>query len=224
MLLELLKRDLRLHRLFLLTPLLIALVAGIGGAERQSEVAGFFLGIAIIASCFLPLSFHLRELAEGTLPALLALPLPRERVVALRYLEALLLPVAAVLLLALSGLLSTALRGGTGNPLILVALVHHPLALAWCFFVWFAYPLPAVLHWGGKGLAVALGGPGLSLFALFSLAPRFQGETWAGRLVLGLAKGILWLDAHPAPTLAGLGVATVFAFLMARRALATRDF
>ncbi|MBK8727433.1 MAG: ABC-2 transporter permease [Holophagaceae bacterium] len=224
MLLELLKRDLRLHRLFLLTPLFIALVAGIGGAERQSDVAGFFIGIAIIASCFLPLSFHLRELSEGTLPALLALPLPRERVVALRYLEAALLPVVAVLLLALSGQVSATLRGNTQTPLILVGLVHHPLALAWSFFLWFAYPLPAVLRWGGKGLTVAYGVPGLGVFTLLFLAPRLHSESWASRAVLGLLKGILWLDSHPGPTFAGLAVATVLAFLLARRAFAAREF
>ncbi len=224
MLLELLKRDLRLHRLFLLTPLLIALVAGIGGAERQSDVAGFFTGIAIIASCFLPLSFHLRELSEGTLPALLALPVPRERVVALRYLEAALLPVVAVLLLALSGLVSTALRGGGGDPLILVGLAHHPLALAWSFFLWFAYPLPAVLRWGGKGLMVAYGVPGLILFTLFFLAPRFQNASWLARAVFGLLNSFIWLDAHPAITFAGLAMATLLAFLLARRAFAAREF
>jgi len=224
MLLELLKRDLRLHRLFLLTPLFIALVAGIGGAERHADVAGFFIGIAIIASLFLPLSFHLRELAEGTLPALLALPVPRERVVALRYLEALLLPLLTVLLLALSGFVSTALRGGSGTPLVLVALVHHPLALAWSFFLWFAYPLPAVLRWGGKGLSVALGGPGLFFLSLILLTPRLQGDTWVTRAILRFFKAILWLDTHPGPTGLGLAAAVLLAFLLARRAFAAREF
>ncbi len=224
MLLELLKRDLRLHRLFLLTPLLIALVAGIGGAERKTDIAGFFMGIALIASCFLPLSFHLRELSEGTLPGLLALPVPRARVVALRYLEAVLLPLLSVLLLTLSGQASAALRGGSADPLILVALAHHPLALAWTFFIWFAYPLPAVLRWGGKGLTVAYAVPGLSLFTLFWMAPRFQNASWPARAVFGLLNGLLWLDAHPGPTVAGLAVATLLAFLLARRAFAAREF
>ena len=65
--LRLLKRDLRLHALLLVTPVLLttALAWSFGRAEAGDRAA--LAGVAAFVAGLLPLSFHLRENLEGTL-------------------------------------------------------------------------------------------------------------------------------------------------------------
>jgi ABC-type transport system involved in multi-copper enzyme maturation permease subunit len=145
---------------------------------KAPEAAAFASVLVLLAALLLPMSFHLRERSEGTLGQLAALPITRAQLIRLRYWEALLLPAAALLLLFLAGLLVNVARPNPGIPLatMLRDCLNDPMFLGWLYFWWFAYPLPAVLRWGGKGLALAAALPialGFGLGLLLSSQARF---------------------------------------------------
>ena len=105
MLLELLKRDLKLHWDALVLPLLILvlIMGAIGLANEGAALVGLFM-CSFMFIPILPMAIHIREAQTGTLGDLLALPVSRTALVSLRYLEVLLL---AAGLLALAHLRSS---------------------------------------------------------------------------------------------------------------------
>ncbi len=155
MLLNLLKRDLRLHRDALVIPVLILIL--ILGAIGMADDGPALLGLVLIGFLYvpiLPLAIHAREDSQGTLADLMVLPVSRRAVVSLRYLEVLLF---LGLMLALAHL-------GTWIALCMAAHKAVPfyvmdrskafgLGLTLLFF--FAYPMPLFLRLGLKGISLA---------------------------------------------------------------------
>ena len=222
---RLLERDLRLHGLLLVTPLLLttALAYYLGKADPGDRA--LLAGLAAFVAGLLPLSFHLRESSEGTLGALVALPVSRAQIVRLRYLEALLLPVAAILLLCLEGLAFQALQTRAmpslaGFP---EALMGHPVGLAWIFFWCCAYPLPAVLGWGAKGLGVVLAVPGVLLSSLPLLVVGRKDADLALRILGWLAERWHAFTAHCGLELLLAVVLIALSHLLSLKAFAARD-
>lgn len=158
MLLNLLKRDLKLHWDALVIPLLLLLL--IMGAIGIANEGAALMGLVFCSFLFipvLPLALHVREVHTGTMGDLLALPVSRRTVVNLRYLEVLLLAFGLVTLAHLGTWVALSLaahqvvpfeimdRGGAFVMVLLLVLL-------------FAYPMPFALRWGGKGAGIAMGG------------------------------------------------------------------
>jgi ABC-type transport system involved in multi-copper enzyme maturation permease subunit len=221
--LRLLQRDLRLHTLLLATPLAItALLAYyLPAADAGGRVA--LGGLAFFLPLLLPLGFHLREQSEGTLGDLAALPVTRIQIVGLRFLEALVLPLGAVLLLFLAAatLKATTLRPGLPLRGFPVAFLSHPLGLAWAFFLVFAYPLPATLRWGGKGLGLAAAIPLGGLFALGQVGIRMtHGAGWIIGALSALGR---WDSLHPGQEALLLAGLLGLSFFLSVKAFAAKD-
>lgn len=213
MLLELLKRDLRLHCDALLLPFLFALVmAGLYPFNPDLPIFGPVLGFVVAA--FLPVILHLREHHTGTLGDLASLPVSRRTLAQARFMEGILLP---ALLLILSNLL-IALITRTAPALPKGEMM---LPLGWALFWCFAFFLPFTLRWDAKGLVSAFGilfalGAGLSLTQFLPM-----------RIHLGLwhliTRTLLYLGDHtPLHILLLLGLFGL-SFELSTRALAARD-
>ena len=213
MLLELLKRDLRLHYDALLLPFLFAIVmAGLYPFNPELPIFGPVLGFVFAA--FLPLILHLREDHAGTLGELAALPVSRSQLVQARFLEGILLP--ALLLIVSNLVIAGITRAWPGLP-----KGELVLFLGWALFWCFAFFLPFTLRWDGKGLISAFGllmalGTGISLTQF--LPPQTHFAFW--KVVGGM---VLFLGNHP--PLHTLLLLSLFAlsFELSTRALAARD-
>lgn len=215
MLLELLKRDLRLHWDSLVLPILI-LGLGLGAivmADEGIKLTGLILETSFLIP-MLPLALHQRESGKGTLGDLLVLPVSRAAVVRLRYVEVLLFS---------AGMIALA-HGGAW--VALSAAAHKPippgvmgrdefLGVGVLLIFWFAYPMPFFLRWGLKGLAFAYA-PVIALFtALHLLLPEFD---------VDFHRAIARLMEDPVRM--ALGVSSLFAlsYLLSLKAFAGRDF
>ncbi len=213
MLLELLKRDLRLHYDALLLPFLFALVmAGLHPFNPELPIFGPVLGFVFAA--FLPLVLHLREDHAGTLGELAGLPVSRRQLVQARFLEGILLPALLLIIsnLVIAGITRTA-------PALPKAEIYLPLgwALFWCF----AFFLPFALRWDGKGLISAFGllftlGIGISLSQF--LPTRMHLALWKG-----LVNTVEFFGNHPSLHIALLLGLFTLSFELSTRALAARD-
>jgi hypothetical protein len=226
MLLKLLKRDLQLHRLLLIVPLLAILPWGyLGAAHVKDDATEPICVLIVLVTILLPLSFHLRERSEGTMGELASLPIPRAGIVSLRFLEALVLPLLAVLLFGVEGSLVQFLLGTTPSLPMLIAqdFLGHPLVMGWCFFWCCAYPMPALLRWNWKGLGVMVAIPILFLFGLGQALIRVK--TFASRdLILETVFGPWqWIKHHHgAEPLLLTGLITL-SFFLSVKAFAGRD-
>ncbi len=157
MLLELLRRDLRLHWGSLVVPILI-LGMGLGAvvmADEGTRLTGLILETSFLIP-MLPVIIHQRESAKGTLGDLLVLPVSRAAVVRLRYAEVLFFT-GGLLLLAHAAVwveLSVAAR----HPIPMSVMSRDQfLGVGVLLIFWFAYPMPLFLGWGMKGLVVGYG-------------------------------------------------------------------
>jgi len=228
MLLHLLKRDLLLHRMLLILPLLVIVPWGYLGAMHSHEqsITAFIGMLTLLVTILLPLSFHLREVSEGTMGGLATLPVTRTEIVQLRFLEALVLPVMAVALFVLEGSLCQVLLSRTPPTipgLILRDGLSHPLVLAWTFFWCFAYPLPAVLRWRWKGLGLAIGLPILGLFCLGQLMIHARSSSRAEHLLDALGSSWQWIQSHHGMEPLLIGLLLALSFLLSGKALAAQD-
>ncbi len=215
MLLELLKRDLRLHWDSLMIPILV-LGVGLGAvvmSEEGTRLNGLILETSFLIP-MLPIAIHQRESSKGTLGDLLTLPVSREQVVRLRYLEALLV-CAGMLVLAHVGAW-LALSAASGHPIPASVMGgDQVLGVGLMLLVWFAFPMPFFLRWGLKGLGSAY----FLLVAFFTLL----------RLIVpGYGESIeRFIDRELGhPLRLALGVATLFclSYLLSRKAFEGRDF
>lgn len=213
MLLELLKRDLRLHYDALLLPFLFALImAGLYPFNPELPIFGPALGFVFAA--FLPLILHLREDHADTLGQLAGLPVSRRQLVQARFLEGLLLP--ALLLIVSNLIIAGITRTAPALPKLEMILF-----LGWALFWCFAFFLPFTLRWDGKGLISAFGllmalGTGIALTQF--LPPRMHLGFW--RAFMNTAQFLgNHLSLH---ILLLLGLFTL-SFELSTRALAARD-
>lgn len=213
MLLELLKRDLRLHYDALLLPFLFALVmAGLYPFNPELPIFGPVLGFVFAA--FLPVILHLREHHAGTLGDLAGLPVSRRTLVLVRFMEGILLP---VFLLLISNLLIALITRTTPS----LPKGEILLVLGWALFWCLAFFLPFTLRWDAKGLISAFGilfalGTALSLTQF--LPTRIHLGTW--RLI---TQTVSYLGDHtPLHILLLLGLFAL-SFELSTRAIAARD-
>lgn len=155
MLLELLKRDLKLHWDSLMVPTLV-LGMGLGAimlADEGVKLTGLILETSFLIP-MLPLAIHQRESSKGTLGDLLVLPVSRGDVVRLRYLEVLFF-CGGMLLLAHAGAW-VALSAAARHPIPVSVMDRDQfLGVGILILFWFAYPMPFFLRWGLKGLGSA---------------------------------------------------------------------
>jgi hypothetical protein len=214
MLLELLKRDLRLHYDALLLPFLFALVmAGLYPFNPELPVFGPVLGFVFAA--FLPMVLHLREQHAGSLGDLAGLPVSRRAIVQVRFLEGFLLP---AFLLILSNLVIVFITRSRSS----LPSAEMVLFLGWALFWCFAFFLPFTLRWDGRGLILAFGllfalGTGISLTQF--LPSQFHLGFWKA-----IMNTVQFFGNHP--NLHTLLLLTLFAlsFELSTRAFAARDF
>lgn len=213
MLLELLKRDLRLHYDALLLPFLFALVmAGLHPFNPELPIFGPVLGFVFAA--FLPLILHLREDHAGTLGELAGLPVSRRQLIQARFLEGILLP--ALLLIVSNLLIAGITRTWPGLPQGELMLV-----LGWALFWCFEFFLPFTLRWDGKGLVSAFGllfalGTGISLTQF--LPTGMHAAFWNG-----LANTLQFFGNHPSLHILLLLSLFALSFELSTRAFAARD-
>jgi len=217
-------RDARLHRMLLapsLVPLaFLAYVFAQAHGHDRAVLAGTMAFLAGLS----PLWFHLRESSEGTLADLAALPVSRFAIVGLRYLEALVLGAAALLLLNLAGLaVQAALQGSLPALDHLPGSLGQPRVLAWLYFGCCAYPMPLVLRWGGRGLGAAVGIP-LGLLSSLPILGTFGRQTDQVLRLLGAVDAV-WQRVVARPGLEALLLASLLAlsFLLSMKAFAGRD-
>lgn len=211
MLLNLLKRDLKLHWDALVLP---SLVLGMGFGALMLAEEGMKLTGLILATSFLipmlPLAIHLRESMQGTLGDLLVLPVSRKAVVRLRYAEVLLFS-AGMLALAHGGMW-IALSLAAGHPIPAGVMGRNEfLGVGIMLLVWFAYPMPFFLRWGLKGLGFAYFP--LVVFRTYLEIAGVDGH----RFIEGLMD-------HPIPMALGLSGLFALSYLLSLKAFAGRDF
>ncbi|MFZ1613918.1 MAG: ABC-2 transporter permease [Holophaga sp.] len=213
MLLELLKRDCRLHYGALLLPFIFTLaMAGLYPFNPELPIFGPVLGFVFAA--FLPLALHLREQTTGSLGDLTALPVARRQIVQLRFVEAILLPTA---LLLVSNLVMAAItRTLPGLPAIWMLR-----GLGWALFFCFAFFLPFALRWDGKGIvaAFALLSTVFTALTLVQFLPtRIHEAIWRP-----LSRMVLFFFEHPnLHTLLLVGLLAL-CYQVAIKAFASRD-
>lgn len=213
MLLELLKRDLRLHYDALLLPFLFALVmAGLHPFNPKLPIFGPVLGFVLAA--FLPLILHLREDHAGTLGELAGLPVSRRQLIQARFLEGILLP--ALLLIVSNLLIAGITRTWPGLPQGELMLV-----LGWALFWCFAFFLPFTLRWDGKGLLSAFGllmalGTGIAL-------TQFLPEWMHLAFWKGLVNTVQFFGNHLSLHILLLLSLFALSFELSTRAFAARD-
>jgi len=157
MLLKLLKRDLRLHWDALMVPLLI-LVLVMGAISMANEGAAL-VGLLLIGFLFipiLPMAIQVREASQGALGDLVSLPVSRTAIVTLRYLEVLLFAAVA---LTLAHLGTWAALSAAAHKAVHFEVMDRSgvLAIGMLLVFCFAYPMPFVFRWEGKGILIAFG-------------------------------------------------------------------
>ena len=187
MLLDLLIRDLSLHRRVLwaatVLPLVLAVTLGITPSANGEGVAILMVAFGLALIALLPLSLQAREGMLGTLGDLLALPIARRDLVRLRYLEGLLFSLAYAVVHLVSW---TAFHRAT--PTAVWAVFRSP-APTWILLIFLAWPLPFYLRWRGKGVGLAFGLLVGGTYAWAWGALRTQGWTtdarWVGRFEAG---------------------------------------
>lgn len=211
MLLNLLKRDLKLHWDALVLPTLV-LGLGLGAlmlAEEGVKLTGLILETSFLIP-MLPLALHLRESMQGTLGDLLVLPVSRADVVRLRYAEVLLFS---------AGMLALAHAGAW---IALSAAAHQPIPISFMgrdqflgvgilLLFWFAYPMPFFLRWGLKGL-------GFAYFPVVVLGTYIKISGLDGHRVI---EGLM---VHPIPMALGMSGLFVLSYRLSLKAFLGRDF
>jgi ABC-type transport system involved in multi-copper enzyme maturation permease subunit len=220
MLLDLLKRDLRLHWDVMTLPyLVLALLMGaIGIANESAAMVGMvFIGSLFVP--FLPMAIHLRETSQGTMGDLVSLPVSRTALVGLRYVEVLLFTVAMIALVYL------------GSSLVLSVAAHKFVTLqsmgregafpiAMLVILCFAYPMPFTFRWDGKGLVAAI--------VLLSTVPVAIGLLVPQKVLEPLSqatfKVFLRLLAHPGEMLLVFLGLMLVSYLISLKAFLGRDF
>lgn len=229
MLLNLLKRDLKLHWDALVVPLLILVL--VMGAMALANEGAALVGLIMCAVLFvpiLPMALQVREAQTGTLGDLLVLPVSRASIVNLRYLE--------VFLFAM-GLLALA---HVGTWLALSTAAHQVVPFkvmdrTGAFFVGmlliflFAYPMPFALRWGGKGLGIAFGilvGGLMGISTASAFFPKF--EAVYGRTMIRFIEHLLGdlrrpHSGHPGQMALLFLALFALSYGLSRRAFATRD-
>jgi len=179
MLLELLLRDLALHRRVLLaaafTPLLLLGSVVLTTKANAEGVSGVSLVIGLMLVSVLPVSLHLREGMLGTLGDLMALPVARREIVRLRFFQGLLGSLVYCLLHLLVWI-------GFHRPsMAMVRELFLSPVLLWFLAIFLAYPLPFAFRWGGKGVLLAaallMSGFMLWIFLMF-IGPGLLGYQW----------------------------------------------
>ena len=146
---RLLLRDWKLYKdALLLLGLIVLLMAPVSVLSQPRMNVPFplvpMLGrIAFGLGCLLPFLLHARELQRGTLGDLLALPIAREDLVRLRWIQAFGCGTAFFLIVTLPGLHHISIRE--------LALAHCSCTLPWIFLWVFAAQLPFQLRFGQKG-------------------------------------------------------------------------
>lgn len=220
MLLDLLRRDLRLHWDVMTLPyLVLALLMGAIGIANESAA---MLGLVFIGSLFvpfLPMAIHLRETSQGTLGDVLSLPVSRTALVSLRYLEVLLFTAAMIALVYL------------GSSLVLSLTTHKfttlqsmgregaaPIALLVLFC--FAYPMPFTFRWDGKGLVAAI----VLLFTVPTVVGLLVPQKVMEPIALATFQVILHLLTHPGELLMVFLGLMLVSYLVSLRAFLGRDF
>jgi len=223
MLLNLLKRDLRLHWDVLVLPYVILALAM--GALGISSEAGAVAGVLLIGSLFvpfLPMAIHLRENSQGTLADLVALPASRDSLVTLRYLEVALF---AGVMIALAHLGTWLTQSVSSHHLAHFEIMDQGglLGTALLLLVCFAYPLPFTLRWNGKGLAAAFGIAWALLSGISGLAlllSPVQQEAWDRACY----QSVMHLINHPGKLALGGLALFGLSYVLSLKAFSGRDF
>jgi len=148
MLTALLIRDWKLHKdaLLLLGVIVLLMVAAsfLSHPQMEERFLMALLGrIAFGLGCLLPFLVHARELQQGTLGDVLALPIARRELVTLRWVEAVISGTLFFLVVTLPGLHHFTFRE--------LAQAHANGTLLWILLWAFAAQLPFQLRFGQKG-------------------------------------------------------------------------
>lgn len=230
MLLNLLKRDLKLHWDALVIPLLLLVV--IMAAMALANEGAAFVGLILCSFLFipvLPMAIHVREAHTGTLGDLLALPVSRNAVVTLRYLEVL---ICAAGLIALAHLGVWIALSASAHKVVPFQFMDRSggLATSVLLLLLFAYPMPFALRWGGKGMGLAFGlliGGFMALGFASELIPAL--EKSIGRMIFETIAYFLGAFQTPQDTGHPMHLALVFlclfslSYVISRKAFAGKD-
>jgi len=223
MLLNLLKRDLKLHWDILVLPyvILTLLMGALAISNEAAAVAGGATMGALFVP-FMPLAIHIRENSQGTLGDLVALPTSRKTLVSLRYLEVLLFAGVMIVLVHLGTWIA---QSAAAHRLVHFGVMDQAglFATGMLLLICFAYPLPFTLRWNGIGLAVAfgilwflmagIGGPGLLLSA--------EKKALIDKAIFVF---ITHLINHPGQVTLALLALFAISFPISLRAFSSRDF
>lgn len=214
MLLRLMKRDLKLHWDALLVPiLLLALeMVAVGLAADPEGLEGLILETSFLVPV-LPLAIHLREDSQGTLGDLLVLPVSRNDVVRLRYLQVLLFSTGMLALAHLG--MWVALSLAANSPIPPGVMSGHQLLGTGLFLLfWFAYPMPFFLRWGLKGIAFAY----VPAYVLFTILVLKVPDP-----IARMHQFVEQLLAYPGPMALVIPALFLLSFGLSLKAFAGRD-
>lgn len=230
MLLDLLKRDLKLHWDALVVPLLIlVLVMGAIGLANEGAAMLGLVACSLLFIPILPIAIHIREATTGTLGDLLVLPVSRASVVNLRYLEVLLFTLG---LLVLAHLGTWVALSAAAHKWVPFGFMDRSavFGMSMLLLFLFAYPMPFALRWGGRGIGIAysaLVGLFMGLGFASELSPAF-GRLYAGTFLRCFTYLMGGFDpthdqGHPGQAALLLMGLFTLSYLLSRKAFAGKD-
>lgn len=225
--LNLLKRDLKLHWDVMVLPFvtLLLIMGAIGFFNYDAGVAGAIpMGALIIP--FLPMAIHLKENSQGTLADLMALPGSRRVLVSLRYIEVLLFSVVMFSLAHLETWLAQSVAAHRFVHFDVLDRTGFALSVM-PLLIFFAYPMPFTLRWNGKGLFVSF-----AIFYVLVIGIRLLTQLFPlkghDRYIKTFARFVMYLKDHPAQAtygfLALFLVLFSFSYILSLKAFSRRDF
>jgi len=225
--LNLLKRDLKLHWCAMVLPyVIVMLVMGAIVISNPDSALAVAVTMGALVIPFLPMAIHLRENSQGTLADLVALPGSRKALVSLRYIEALLFSAVMVSLAHLDTWSAQSAAAHRFVPFDVLdrtgfALTTMPLLIC------FAYPMPFTLRWNGKGLAVAFAILYVLILGIIGLMRLFPLKEHVG-YSRAFARFVMYLMDHPGQATSGfLALFLVLfsvSYLLSLKAFSSREF
>jgi hypothetical protein len=221
--LNLLKRDLKLHWDVMILPfvVLVLAMAAVGISNEGAAVVGVLL-IGSLFVPFLPMAIHLRENSQGTLGDLVSLPCSRRAIVSLRYIEILLFAGVMIVLVHIGTWVA---QSAAAHRLVPFGFMDRSgiFLIGMLLVLCFAYPMPFTLRWDGKGLATAfvlLMVVSVGLSGLVAMMSMTKQEAF-GKAYFQI---VMHLVDHPAQV--ALGILALFSssYLLSLKAFTSRDF
>jgi hypothetical protein len=226
---NLFKRDLKLYRYNIILPVILFLAVMCAIAVLSKDPSAVFITTLVVSTViipFIPITIHWREISGDTLRDLIALPCSRSALISLRYIEVLLFSVVMLSVAYLGAWVTQSIVTHNLAPFVYAGRIWYilpPITL----LALFAYPMPFMFRWDGKGFAAAFA----TIIWGFGPLIGYASEKFPfGNDELGRAfsRFVLYLKDHPGQATSGFVVLFLIlfsiSFLISLKSFSGRDF